>query len=89
MTISEVNAMGKDEFLKKFGGAYEQSGWAAEGVEALRPFKDFEHLTELMRAVVDGAGGERKMELVMAHPDLAGKLAMEELTEESRKSRRV
>jgi len=85
MTISDVNAMGKDEFLKKFGGVYEHSRWAAEGVESLRPFGSFEQLASQMRGVVDVAGDGRKLELIMAHPDLAGKLAMEELTEESRK----
>lgn len=77
--------MGKEDFLKKFGGVYEHSPWAAEGVEGLRPFADFLELAGTMHDVVESAGGERKMELIMAHPDLAGKLAMEDLTEESRK----
>ena len=77
--------MGKDDFLKKFGGVYEHSQWAAEEVEGMRQFDSFEQLASRMREVVEEAGGAEKMELIMAHPDLAGKLAMEDLTEESRK----
>lgn len=85
MKISEVNAMGKDDFLKMFGGVYEHSRWAAEGVEPMRPFESFADLADGMRKVVELANGERKMDLVLAHPDLAGKLAKEDLTDHSRK----
>ncbi|MGJ8642454.1 MAG: 2-oxo-4-hydroxy-4-carboxy-5-ureidoimidazoline decarboxylase [Luteolibacter sp.] len=85
MTISEVNAMGKDEFLEALGGVYEHSVWVAEVVVKERPFGDFEQLICRMREVVDGADGTMKLELLLAHPDLAGKLGMDELTEDSRK----
>ncbi|MEP2774703.1 MAG: 2-oxo-4-hydroxy-4-carboxy-5-ureidoimidazoline decarboxylase [Luteolibacter sp.] len=85
MTISEVNAMGKEEFVEKFGGVYEHSSWVAEVVVGERPFEDFEELISLMREVVDGADEGAKLELLNAHPDLAGKLALDELTEDSRK----
>lgn len=88
MTISEVNAMGKDDFLEKFGGVYEHSAWVAEAVVGERPFGDFEQLICRMRDVVDAADGDMKSELLLAHPDLAGKLAIDELTEDSRKEQR-
>ncbi|MDP4625856.1 MAG: 2-oxo-4-hydroxy-4-carboxy-5-ureidoimidazoline decarboxylase [Akkermansiaceae bacterium] len=85
MTISEMNAMGKEDFLEKFGGVYEHSAWVAEAVVDERPFGGFEQLVGRMREVVDAAAGEAKLELLLAHPDLAGKLGLEELTEDSRK----
>lgn len=85
MTICEVNAMGKEEFVEKFGGMYEHSAWVAEAVVDERPFVDFEQLICRMREVVDGADDSMKLELLLAHPDLAGKLGMDELTEDSRK----
>lgn len=84
MTISEVNAMEKEDFLQKFGGVYECSRWAAEAIVDKRPFENFEDLVILAKSAVDAASGETKMELVRAHPDLAGKIALEDLTEESR-----
>lgn len=85
MTIFEVNAMGKEEFVEKFGGMYEHSSWVAEAVVSDRPFLDFEQMICRMRAVVDGADDSMKLKLLLAHPDLAGKLGMDELTEDSRK----
>lgn len=86
MTISEVNAMGKAEFLEIFGGVYEHSRWVAEGVVGQRPFGDLEQLAERMREVVEAAEGEKKMRLIRAHPDLAGKLGLDKhLTESSRR----
>ena len=72
MTISEVNAMEEAEFLKKFGGVYEGALWVAEDVVEMMPFGDFEELVDRMREVVEVAGGERIMEILMAQPDLAG-----------------
>jgi 2-oxo-4-hydroxy-4-carboxy-5-ureidoimidazoline decarboxylase len=88
MTISEVNAMGKEGFVEKFGSVYEHSAWVAESVVGERPFVDFEQLICRMGDVVDGADGDMKLELLIAHPDLAGKLGMDELTEDSRNEQR-
>lgn len=88
MTIYEVNAMGKEGFVEKFGGVYEHSAWVAEAVVGERPFVDFEQLICRMSEVVDAADEYSKLELLLAHPDLAGKLGMEGLTEDSRKEQR-
>lgn len=77
--------MGKEDFLKKFGGIYEHAEWVAEEVLADRPFESFEHFTCRMRETVEGAEPDEWMELLLAHPDLAGKLGLEKLTENSRR----
>ncbi|MBC7980830.1 MAG: 2-oxo-4-hydroxy-4-carboxy-5-ureidoimidazoline decarboxylase [Armatimonadetes bacterium] len=85
MTISEVNAMEKMEFLERFGGVYECSPWVAKRVLEMGPFEDFEHLTGQLRKVVEAAGEAERRKLILAHPDLAGKPGVGNLTAESRK----
>jgi 2-oxo-4-hydroxy-4-carboxy-5-ureidoimidazoline decarboxylase len=83
-SIEEANAMSREEFVEKFGGLYEHSPWIAEGAEKERPFEDFEKMRRAFERVVDGASGKEKLDLIRAHPDLAGKAAVAgELTEDS------
>ena len=74
------SAMPRAGFLEAFGGVYERSPWVAEGVPAenLAAGADTaEALAALMRGVVDGAGEARQLALLRAHPDLAGRLAVD------------
>ncbi len=64
--------MEEDEFPEEFGGVYEGARWVAEDAAGMRPFGDFEEFVDRMREVVEVAGGERILEILMAQPDLAG-----------------
>lgn len=79
--------MTRDDFLDVFGGVYEHSPWIAEAVyaEGLTGTQDtVAGLHGALRDVVDSADDDRKLALLRAHPDLAGKLAVAgELTAES------
>lgn len=79
--------MTRDDFLDVFGGVYEHSPWIAEAVyaEGLTGTQDtVAGLHGALRDVVDAADDDRKLTLLRAHPDLAGKLAVAgELTAES------
>ncbi len=72
-----------DDFVKRYGGIYEHSPWVAEQVESL--FDDGAgSLASLMADCVDNAAPERQLELIRAHPDLAGRAQVAgELTVES------
>lgn len=76
---------GRKEFVERFGGVYEHSPWVAEaacdhGIDG----DDFDKLPERMAAIVNDAGDERQLVLLRAHPDLAGRLAVQgELTQSS------
>ena len=84
LSIDKVNALDRDAFVERFGGLYEHSPWAAEAASDRRPFAHREAMNGALAAAVEAASEERKMELVRAHPDLAGKAAMAgELTPES------
>lgn len=74
-----------EEFVDRYGGIYEHSSWVAEqcfGVGISND--DVDALARIFAACVDEADHERKLALICAHPDLAGKAAIRgELTEES------
>jgi OHCU decarboxylase len=72
-------AMTRPEFVKRFGGVYEHSPWVAEAVydARLRPAHDgIKAMHAAMIEAVETAPRERKLELLRAHPDLAGRLAI-------------
>lgn len=74
-----------DEFVNRYGGIYEHSSWVAEeSFVAAASVEDIHELAAIFANCVDRADHARKLALIRAHPDLAGKAAMSgELTEES------
>jgi len=76
--------MHRDAFIARYGGIYEHSPWVAE--TAFDGASDLEAgaLAELFAACVDNAPHARKLALIRAHPDLAGRAAIAgELTNQS------
>lgn len=66
-------------FMECFGGIYEHSPWVAAALwdEGLGPEDgELAHFAARMRGVVDAAPHERRLALLRAHPELAGKLAV-------------
>lgn len=76
MMLSALNAAGRVAFVEAIGFAYERSPWVAEQAWAARPFAGRDDLLWALRTAVDGAGAERQLELIRAHPDLAGRAAV-------------
>jgi OHCU decarboxylase len=77
--------MRAEEFVSRYGGIYEHSAWVAEETfsDDLDP-TDAESLAVLFAECVDNASRDRRLALIRAHPDLAGRAAMAgELTNES------
>ncbi len=84
ITVEEANRLGAHEFVERFGPLYEHSPWVAQEAYRARPFGGLGELHGAMVAAVEAAPEERKMALIRAHPDLAGKAAVAgELTPES------
>lgn len=75
LDIAEINGLDPAGFLSALGGVYEHSPWVAERSLKNRPFADRDALVRTMSRVVDEASDEEKTALILAHPDLAGKLA--------------
>ncbi|MBA2779138.1 2-oxo-4-hydroxy-4-carboxy-5-ureidoimidazoline decarboxylase [Billgrantia kenyensis] len=77
----------RDEFVARFGDIYEHSPWVAELTweRGLQPHQDTPAgLAEAMGQTLREASEERQLEVIRAHPDLAGKAAIAgELTNDS------
>lgn len=77
-----------ETYLHLYGGIYEHSPWVAEGAYAQISGDNLDTVAGLhaaMTAVLLTADRNKQMQLICAHPDLAGKLAVEDnLTEESK-----
>lgn len=62
------------DFVLRYGGIYEHSPWVAEQAEPyVDDHEDIEAIARVMADCVDNAAPERQLELIRAHPDLAGK----------------
>lgn len=66
--------MSDDDFLQRFGGIYEHSPWVAErAAPHVGKSADYDQIANLLADCVDNASREQQLELIRAHPDLAGK----------------
>lgn len=84
LSMNEVNRLDEDGFVARFGSLFEHSSWVAEGAWGERPFADISELHGAFLETVRGAPAERRVALIRAHPDLAGKAALVgDLTPES------
>jgi OHCU decarboxylase len=84
--MDAINELDRATFVKRFGPLFEHSPWVAEAAWRDRPFGSREELHEALVAAMYAAPRERKLALIRAHPDLAGKAAIEgTLTERSRR----
>ena len=79
--------MNREDFVERFGGVFEHSPWVAQGAWDAGPDSEPDSAGGLharMCAVLASATREQQLDLLNAHPDLAGKLALAgELTAES------
>ena len=76
LSLQEVNHMDHEEFVAKFCSLYEHSPWVAEAASTERPFDDIEKMHRAFERAMYRAPREKQLDLIRAHPDLAGKAAM-------------
>jgi len=74
LTLNEVNALDEAGFVLRYGALFEHSPWVTERAAGLRPFTDVH--AGLMRAVTEASEAEQ-IALIRAHPELAGKAAID------------
>lgn len=73
------SGMTRSDFVARFGGVFEHSPWVAEGAwdQGLKPDTDgAAGLHRRMCAVLRSAPADRQRAVLLAHPDLAGRLAL-------------
>lgn len=85
MKLQQLNVLDKDEFVQTLGAVFEYSPWVAELVFPARPFTSIDDLHQKMRAEVKRASVEQQQQLILSHPELAGREAHDgELTDDSK-----
>ncbi|MEM6373234.1 MAG: allantoinase PuuE [Pseudomonadota bacterium] len=75
---TDWHLMSREDFVEAFGGIFEHSPWVAEGAWALELGTAHDSAVGLHSAlcrVFRSASEVQRMEVLRAHPDLAGKLA--------------
>jgi N-carbamoyl-L-amino-acid hydrolase len=84
LTLEQLNAASETEASTLLAGLYEHSPWIAQAAMAQRPFRSLAQLKHALAGIVRQAGREAQLELIRAHPELAGKaMVSKTLTAES------
>jgi beta-ureidopropionase / N-carbamoyl-L-amino-acid hydrolase len=84
LTLDQLNRAPADEAGRMLDGLYEHSPWIAEQALGQRPFQSLAHLKHAMTVVLAQAGHQAQLDLIRAHPELAGKaMVSKTLTSES------
>lgn len=74
-TLASLNEAPTSEFVRVLGGVFEHAPWVAAIAAARRPFASASELLAAMQTVVAEADGERRLDLLRSHPELAGAAA--------------
>jgi beta-ureidopropionase / N-carbamoyl-L-amino-acid hydrolase len=84
ITLAQLNAAPLAQAVQMLDGTYEHSPWIAQAALAQRPFTSLSHLKHAMTVVLGLASQEDQIQLIRAHPELAGKAMVDKsLTAES------
>jgi OHCU decarboxylase len=84
VTLAEINRLDREAFTIRLGALAEGSPWVAYGAWDFRPFSTALELVAGFRGAIARADADRQIELLQAHPDLAGRAALAgELTADS------
>jgi 2-oxo-4-hydroxy-4-carboxy-5-ureidoimidazoline decarboxylase len=84
LALDDLNAMEEDAFAAALGGVFEHSPWVARDAYGRRPFASVADLAGALEAAMRAAPRARQLDLIRAHPELAGREARAgELTAES------
>ena len=84
VTLAQLNAASATEALVLLDGTYEHSPWIVERALPQRPFASLAQLKLALVDVVRQAGRDAQLDLIRAHPELAGKAMLSKtLTAES------
>jgi 2-oxo-4-hydroxy-4-carboxy-5-ureidoimidazoline decarboxylase len=74
-SMAELNALSAGDFVRVTGPVFEGSPWIARQTSGRRPFAGRDELLGALCDTVRNAPDDKKLALIRAHPDLAGRLA--------------
>jgi 2-oxo-4-hydroxy-4-carboxy-5-ureidoimidazoline decarboxylase len=75
LSLAALNSSDREAFVGALGHLFEHSPWVAEETYAKRPFASLDRLHDALCATMRAAPHDKQLELIRAHPDLAGRLA--------------
>jgi len=70
MTVGDLNALDRENFIAALGWIFEDSPWVAERTWPARPFANLDALHTAMIGELARATREEQLALLCAHPDL-------------------
>jgi 2-oxo-4-hydroxy-4-carboxy-5-ureidoimidazoline decarboxylase len=73
IALTALNGLDRDGFVEVLAGIFEHSPWIPAAAFDRKPFASVAALHLAMTAVVQAAPEARKLQLLKAHPELAGK----------------
>ena len=73
LALEALNSASRDEFVRQLQGLWEHSAWVVERAADARPFATIAALKLAMNGIVRDATRDQQLELLRAHPELAGK----------------
>jgi 2-oxo-4-hydroxy-4-carboxy-5-ureidoimidazoline decarboxylase len=76
VTLAELNALARDEFVNTLGWVFEHSPWVAERTWPQRPFASLDAVHSAMIETMNAASEEERLTLLRAHPDLGARITM-------------
>ena len=83
-TLEQLNGASAAEAERMLDGLYEHTPWIAREAVRRRPYASVLELKATMERVLDAASPQAQLDLIRAHPELAGKAMIAgELTAES------
>jgi 2-oxo-4-hydroxy-4-carboxy-5-ureidoimidazoline decarboxylase len=75
-SMAELNALSAADFVRVTGPVFEHSPWVALETSGRRPFAGRDELLGALCDTVRNAPDDKKLALIRAHPDLAGRAAL-------------
>ena len=75
VSLDSLNSASEADFIAALGDIFEHAPWVAATTAGQRPFATLEALYQAMTRAVRDATADRQVELIVGHPDLAGKAA--------------
>jgi 2-oxo-4-hydroxy-4-carboxy-5-ureidoimidazoline decarboxylase len=76
MTLADLNAATRSEFVAALGGVIEDSPWVPERAWTARPFVSIDALHAAMVEALSTAGADAQLAVLRAHPDLGTRARM-------------
>jgi 2-oxo-4-hydroxy-4-carboxy-5-ureidoimidazoline decarboxylase len=73
IALTALNGLDRDGFVEVLAGIFEHSPWIPDAAFDRKPFASVAALHRAMVDVVRAVPQERKLQLLKAHPELAGK----------------